>query len=112
MLTSPASLGTQAKAPASSLSPARIGHLRQQAEDLEGVFLNTLMKEMFSSLKSDQSAMGGGFGEETWRGMQAEQMADAMARAGGIGIAEAILPDLIAVQEAAQNNPSIPGAMR
>ena len=44
------------------------------------MFLNTLIKEMFSSLKTDESAMGGGFGEETWRGMQAEQLADAMAQ--------------------------------
>lgn len=109
MLSSAAALGAQDRT--SSLSPTKIGHLRQQAEELEGVFLNTLMKEMFSSLKSDQSTMGGGFGEETWRGMQAEQLADAMARAGGIGIADAILPDLIALQEAAQNTTKIPGAM-
>ncbi|MDB5542059.1 MAG: hypothetical protein JWQ89_3786 [Devosia sp.] len=104
MLSSPASLGTRAGSDAgSSLSPARMGHLREQAKDLEGIFLNTLMKEMFSSLKTDESSMGGGFAEETWRGMQAEQMADAIARSGGVGLADALLPDLIAAQEAAQN---------
>jgi Rod binding domain-containing protein len=111
MLSSPAALGASKQDATSSLSPAKLGHLRQQAEDLEGVFLNTLMKEMFSSLKTDQAAMGGGFGEETWRGMQAEQLADTMARAGGIGIADAILPDLIAAQEAAQTSTKIPGVM-
>ena len=98
MLSSP----TVGNVQASALSPARLAQLRQQAQDLEGVFLNTLMKEVFASAKADQSVTGGGFGEETWRGMQAEQMADAMARAGGIGIADAVLPDLIAAQEAAQ----------
>ena len=112
MLSSASGLGYAGQNKATTLSPAQVGHLREQAKDLEGVFLNTLMKEMFSSLKTDQSAMGGGFGEETWRGMQAEQMADAMARAGGIGIADAILPDLIAAQEAAQTTTTkIPGVM-
>ena len=102
MLGSAAMLGARSPERASSLSPAQIGKLHQQAQELEGVFLNTLMKEMFASLKTDQSALGGGFGEETWRGMQAEQFANSMAEAGGIGIAAAILPDLIAAQEAAQ----------
>ena len=83
-------------------SPAQMGHLRAQAEELEGVFLNTLMKEMFSSLHSDSDAMGGGFGEDTWRGMQAEQMADAVAKAGGIGLADSLMGDLLKLQEASQ----------
>jgi flagellar protein FlgJ len=88
--------------------------LRQQAVELEGVFLNTLMKEMFSSLKTDTADFGGGFAEETWRGMQAEQFAGAMADAGGIGLAEALLPDLLALQENAQSSqiPPLAGAYR
>ena len=46
------------------------------------MFLNTLMKEMFSSVKTDDKNFGGGFAEETWRGMQAEQFAGAMADTG------------------------------
>jgi flagellar protein FlgJ len=84
-------------------STAQLGHLRAQAEDMEGVFLNTLMKEMFASLKTDSDAMGGGFGEDTWRSMQAEQMADAVARAGGIGLADSLMSDLLKLQEASQN---------
>jgi len=83
-------------------SPAQMGHLRAQAQELEGVFLNTLMKEMFSSLHTDSASMGGGFGEDTWRGMQAEQMADAVAKAGGIGLADAIMGDLLKLQEASR----------
>lgn len=84
-------------------SPAQLGHLRAQAEEMEGVFLNTLMKEMFASLSSDEDVMGGGFGEDTWRGMQAEQMADAVAKAGGIGLADALMADILKLQEASQN---------
>ena len=74
--------------------------IRQQAEELEGVFLNTLMKEMFSSIKTDEASFGGGFAEETWRGMQAEQFAGALAETGGIGLADQLMGDLLRLQEA------------
>jgi Rod binding domain-containing protein len=94
-------------APAASLrARPPISAARQQAEELEGVFLNTLMKEMFSSIDADPSAFGGGFAEETWRGMQAEQFAAAMAEAGGIGLADSIVADLLHMQEATQTNPA------
>ena len=96
----------------SSISPAQMGHLKQQAQDLEGIFINNLMKEMFSSLKTDQKSGGGGDAESTWRGIQAEQMSDAVSKAGGVGIADAIYSDLLAVQEASQSTQSFPGVAR
>lgn len=98
--------------PASTLTPAQYARVKQQAEEFEGVFLNTLTKELFSSLKSDQSVMGGGFGEETWRSMQSEMLAASMAQNGGLGIAEQLLPELLAMQEAANNPMNKPGAYR
>lgn len=81
-------------------SPA-YARLHQQAKDLEGVFLTSLMKEMFSSIKTDDQSFGGGFAEQTWRGMQAEQLAGAMADRGGIGLADQLMPTLLRMQEAA-----------
>jgi len=88
-------------APVSTPDGARVPveRLRQQAQELEGVFLHTLVKQMFSGIETD-GAFGGGFGEETWRSMQAEQMAQSMAEVGGIGLADQILGDLLALQEA------------
>jgi len=100
--------------PATSLSPAQVDRLRTQARELEGVFLNTLVKEMFSGIETE-GAFGGGFAEETWRSMQSEQLSDAMAQSGGIGLADQLLGDLIHMQEANQNNnPTMPtkGAYR
>ena len=74
--------------------------LRKQAIELEGMFLNTLMKEMFSSIDTSESSFGGGFAEETWRGMQAEQFGSAIAQAGGIGLADQLMGDLLRLQEA------------
>lgn len=74
--------------------------LHKQAVELEGVFLNTLMKEMFSSIDTDENSFGGGFAEETWRGMQAEQFANVVAEKGGIGLADQMMGDLLRLQEA------------
>ena len=98
--------------PGSTLTEGQIAKVRQQAEEFEGVFLNTLTKQLFSSLKTDESVMGGGFGEETWRSMQSEQLAGTMAQNGGLGIAEQLMPDLLAMQEAANNQNKLPGAYK
>ena len=76
--------------------------LRAEAQELEGVFLNTLVKEMFAGLGKDKS-FSGGFAEETWRGMQAEQYAGELAQNGGFGLADALVSDLLAVQQTASN---------
>ncbi len=95
--------------PKSKIDPhsATYQKLMHQAKDLEGVFLNTLMKEMFSSVSDDDqnSDTGdGGFAQGTWRDMQAEQLANAVADQGGIGLADQLMPSLLAMQEASSSN--------
>jgi len=92
--------------PLEKVDPSTPGYakLHKQAKDFEGVFLNTLMKEMFSSIKTDDQNFGGGFAEETWRGMQAQQFADAMAQGGGVGLADQLMPTLMQLQEAGKPN--------
>lgn len=75
--------------------------LQAQAEELEGVFLNTLMAQMFSGL-DEKGAAGGGYAQKTWRSMQSEQLAGTIAQNGGIGIAQDILGHLLSAQEQAQ----------
>ncbi len=72
--------------------------IQEKAEELEGVFLNTLMSQMFSSLESD-GLFGGGHAEETWRSMQSEQYADILSQSGGVGMADQIVANLLAIQE-------------
>ena len=76
--------------------------LMKKAKELEGVFLNTLTSEMFSSIKTD-GEFGGGFGEQTWRSIQAEQLADQISQAGCIGLAANITRNLLDAQEAANS---------
>jgi len=85
-----------------------VSAMRQQAEELESVFLNTLVSEMFASINKE-GEFGGGYAEETWRGMQSEQYAAAMAKSGGIGIADEIMRSLLSIQESAgllENSPN------
>ncbi|MFT6659583.1 rod-binding protein [Maritalea sp.] len=73
--------------------------LKEKAIELEGVFLNTLLSQVTSSVDTE-GQFGGGYGEETWRGMQASEYANNMAQAGGIGLSDSILRDLIDTQAA------------
>lgn len=83
--------GTPANAPASPL--------RKQAEQLEGLFLNTLVSQMLSSTNS-RGMFGGGYAEETWKSMQAEQISNQIAQSGGIGLADTIMQNLLTLQSA------------
>lgn len=83
---------------AGAQSPAN-GGLRKQAQDLEGVFLNTLVSQMMSSIKTD-GTFGGGYAEDTWRSMQSEQIANSIAHAGGVGLADDIMRSLLLNQQA------------
>jgi Rod binding domain-containing protein len=87
-------------------SPDYAAALKKEAKKLEGVFLNTLTSAMFSSIKTD-GEFGGGFGEQTWRSMQAEQLADQISQSGGIGLADSITRSLLDVQAAASIHPKV-----
>ncbi len=87
--------------PLKTTNQTPINKIEQKAKELEGVFLNTLMSQMFSSIKSD-GMFGGGYGEETWRSMQSEQYANLLSENGGIGLADQIMSNLLAIQENAK----------
>jgi len=69
---------------------------RKQAEEMEGLFLNTLVSQMMQTIGKD-SGFDGGFGEETWRSIQSEHFAQAIAESGGVGLADAITDDILAM---------------
>ncbi|WP_029058860.1 rod-binding protein [Stappia stellulata] len=72
---------------------------RQQAEEFEAIFLNTMFQSMFAGLEEGGGTWGGGAGSDAWSGMLVEQFSDTIARAGGIGIADSIQRELLALQE-------------
>jgi Rod binding domain-containing protein len=75
--------------------------IRETAEEFEGIFLSTLMQTMFANLETD-GPFGGGKSEEMYQSMMVEQYGAAVARNGGIGIADAITRQMLAYQEMSQ----------
>jgi len=71
--------------------------LRQVAEDFESMFLTQMMQPMMAEIGKDDPFAGPG--QDIWRSMQATEYGKAMTRAGGIGIADAVLSEMIKLQE-------------
>lgn len=70
------------------------------AQDFESVFLSNMLENVFAGIKTD-GAFEGGQSEEVYRSMLAGEYAQQFARAGGVGIADQVAREIIAMQETA-----------
>ena len=77
----------------------RQAEMRRAAEEFEAIFLAQMMAPMFDGLDTDGLG-GGGMGEEIFRPMLIERYAEALSQAGGVGIADSIVRELMRLQEA------------
>ena len=75
------------------LPPAREAALRESARALEASFLAEMLQH--TGLGRTLEAMGGGAGEDAFASLLAREQADAMADAGGIGLARSIYEALV-----------------
>lgn len=78
--------------------PTMPDRTRETAEAFEASFLSQMLKPMFEGL-STEAPFGGGDAEETWRGFLVEAMAKQMAGAGGIGLADSVMSEMLKMQE-------------
>lgn len=74
--------------------------VRKAAEDFEAVFLAQMLAPMFEGLGNDP-LLGSGPGEDVYRSLLVQEYGRAMARSGGLGIADAVLREILALQEVA-----------
>lgn len=74
-----------------------IRQARRVAEEYEAVFLGQVLKPMFATVRTD-GPFGGGFSEDMWRSLQVDEYGKAIARSGGIGIADAVLRQILEMQ--------------
>lgn len=81
-------LTAAAPTPAAGLDPAREREIRAAARQLEGVFMQQLLSVMRSS--AGENAMFSGTGASTWGALFDQHVGDAMADAGGVGLADVI----------------------
>ena len=71
----------------------------EAAVEFEAVFLSEMLSPVFEDLETN-GLFGGGSGERMYRSMLVQQIGRSMARAGGVGIADAVQREIMKLQEA------------
>ncbi|MCW8916154.1 MAG: rod-binding protein [Magnetovibrio sp.] len=89
---------TQTQSLPSAPKGADLNKLRDTAQDFEAVFLSQMLKPMFEGLETD-GMFGGGQAEEMWRSLMVDEYGKSIAKSGGIGIADAVMSEMIKMQE-------------
>ena len=77
---------------------ANYQQMKEVAEKFEAMFLSQALQPMFANTQPE-SPFGGGPGDEIWHAMQVEEYGKAIARSGGIGIADAVMDQMLRAQE-------------
>ncbi|MCG8493932.1 MAG: rod-binding protein [Sneathiellales bacterium] len=88
---------------AQAASQNKQGNISQQkaraaAEDFEAFFLSQMLNTMSAGIQTDET-FGGGESEKIFRSMLNDEYSKSMARQGGIGIADAVFREMLAMQE-------------
>ncbi|WP_372618683.1 rod-binding protein [Falsiroseomonas sp.] len=86
-----------ATAGAAAATPAT---LRRLSRDFEAQAVAAMFQPVFASVPTD-GPFGGGAAEAQWRPMLVDAIARDLARAGGLGIGEAVYRELLRAQERA-----------
>ena len=72
--------------------------LRKTAQEFEASFLSQMLKPMFANLGAEEP-FGGGSGEDMWRSLQVDEYGKAIAKNGGIGLADNVFREMLKLQE-------------
>ena len=80
-----------------ALSGADESRIRQTAQEFEATFMAQMLRPMFEGL-STEAPFGGGHAEETWRGFMIDEMGKQSSRAGGVGLADQVMAEMIRMQ--------------
>lgn len=85
---------------ADALDPQK-AKAKKQADDFETMFLEQVTERLFAT-SEDEGPMGeNGTGGAVYRSMMTQQYAQQIQRAGGIGLSDQIMSDLLKMQESA-----------
>ncbi len=71
---------------------------RAAAEEFEAFFLSQILNNMSAGIQTDET-FGGGESEKIFRSMLNDEYASSMSRRGGIGIADSVYREILALQE-------------
>ena len=83
-------------------NPKNLDALKKVGQDFEAQFLAQMLGHMFNGIKTDKM-FGGGQGEDMYKSLMVEEYGKAIAKAGGIGVADQVVRSvMLQFQEASQ----------
>ena len=94
-------LSAGAKAQASAANAPEQQKIRAAAEEFEAVFLSQMLEPMFKGIETD-GLFGGGSSEKIYQSVMLQEYGKALARTGGVGIADAVEREILRLQEVQQ----------
>lgn len=83
---------------AASVTPSQMKKIRETAQNFEAVFLGEMLRPMFENIDPAEP-FGGGAGSDVWKDMQVDEFGKAIAKKGGIGLADHIVRAMLQMQE-------------
>ena len=81
-----------------TLQRAPTAKMRETAEAFEASFLSQMLKPMFEGLDTE-GMFGGGEAEATWRSFLVDAIARQTVKAGGVGLADDVMAEMMKLQE-------------
>ena len=82
-----------------TVSPAQYAQMAKTARDFESFFVSRMLESASAGLKTS-GAFFGGNGEAQFRSLLNDQYGKQVAQHGGLGIADAVLREMVRLQEA------------
>ena len=89
----------QAPAPSGSAAAAVDPHVWKAAQDFEAMAIGQMLEPMFSTVDTSQGEFGGGAGEQNFKPMLVTEMAKAVEKRGGLGLATSVYAQMLKMQE-------------
>lgn len=84
-----------------SMGVANEAAMQKTAKEFEAMYISQMMRPMFEGIEAEEP-FGGGQSEKMWKSLQIDEYGKAISNAGGVGIADAVMREMIMLQEANQ----------
>lgn len=84
----------------STLPPEQRAKIAAAAGQFEAMAIGQLLQPMFDTVDTGKGLFGGGNGEDAWKPMLVTELAKQISKAGGLGLAQPIMQQMLRLQEA------------
>ena len=81
---------------------ASLEQIKKTAEDFETMMISQMLRPMFEGLNTE-APFGGGHAEKMWRDVMIDELGKEMTKAGGIGVTDQVMREMLKMQEDGNN---------